>query len=71
VSEQVYAERNRDWMARTFVAERESANWWVYKCTLCKWARADNVTTNRNVLEGRLAVHLVQAHVDLGELVVD
>jgi len=63
--------RNREWMASLFVAQRESANWFAYKCTLCPWGKAANQSARRSDIEGQCAVHLVLRHVDLGELRVD
>ena len=63
--------RNRNWMKETFRAERESARWFVYHCLYCGWGWAATTTASHTALEGRLALHLVERHVDLGELLVD
>jgi len=63
--------RNRGWLRGTFSVTHESSNWLIYHCTLCAWYLLATNFSNRTRLEGRLALHLVEWHVDLGELLVD
>lgn len=61
---------NSDFVLRTFAAQRESANWFIYHCGLCDFQYVANTSSSRVILEGRLALHLVLDHVDLTDLVM-
>jgi len=62
--------RNRSWLVQTFNVTQEAARWWTYHCTLCDWHLYARDDARRLRLSARLALHLVEHHVDLAELVV-
>jgi len=62
--------KNRFWLKQTFNVTIETKHWLMYRCTLCDWTWVAQDSANRQTLEGRLALHLVDRHVDFGELLV-
>jgi len=62
--------RNPEWLKLCYSVQRETAMWFLYRCTYCQWEWAATTAASRIALDGRLALHLVLCHVDLAELLV-
>ncbi len=62
--------RNPAFVVQCFGSRRESAAWVIAECRYCPWEWPYTANVNLWALRLRLALHLVECHVDIDELLM-